>query len=301
MNLLFALLIDALIGDPDALWRRLPHPAVVMGRAVSALDSRLNRGGSQRLKGTAAIALLVVTGALISFAIEAIPTVGPVFSTILAAILIAQRSLVEHVKAVADGLDKGLAQARQAVSHIVGRDPETLDEAGVARAAIESCAENFSDGVVAPVFWYAVAGLPGIVVYKIVNTADSMIGHRNDQYRDFGWAAARLDDLLNFVPARLSGALICLTAKSMDAFKIMLREAGQHRSPNAGWPEAALAAALGVAIAGPRVYDGVETADPFMNAQGRRDAGANDIEAAIKLIWRAWGWLVVIAVLLTII
>ena len=155
--------------------------------------------------------------------------------------------------------------------------------------------------VVAPVFWFAIAGLPGIVVYKIVNTADSMIGHKTEQYREFGWAAARLDDLLNLIPARLCGALICLTAKSKDAFTVMLRDAGQHRSPNAGWPEAALAAALGIAIAGPRIYDGVETTDPFMNAQGRREATANDIEAAIGLIWRAWGWLVVIAVLLTVI
>ncbi len=300
MNLALALLIDAIVGEPKAVWTRVPHPVVIMGRCISALDAWLNRGSNRRLKGLVATAMLVVGGLLLGIAIARIPVVGLALEVIITAILIAQRSLVGHLQAVVTGLDRGLEPGREAVSHIVGRDPETLDEAGVCRAAIESCAENFSDGVVAPALWFAVAGLPGILVYKVVNTADSMIGHRTERHEEFGWAAARLDDLLNLVPARATGALFCLVAGSMQAFRVMLRDAGQHNSPNAGWPEAALAAALGVAIAGPRTYGGVTTESPYMNAEGRRGATAGDISAAIGLIWKAWGWIVAVAIVVAV-
>jgi adenosylcobinamide-phosphate synthase len=300
MSLAIALIIDAILGEPKAVWHRVAHPVVVMGWCISALDRWLNQGDNRRAAGVSALVILVAGGLLIALAIARLPVVGPALEIILAAILIAQRSLVDHLRAVADGLDRGLEQGREAVSHIVGRDPETLDEAGVCRAAIESCAENFSDGVVAPAFWFAIAGLPGILVYKLVNTADSMIGHRTSRHQEFGWAAARLDDLLNLVPARLSGALICLVAGSTKAFRVMLRDAGQHNSPNAGWPEAALAAALGVAIAGPRTYGGVTTESPYMNAEGRRDATGQDIRAAVGVIWQAWGWIVAVAIVLAV-
>jgi len=184
---------------------------------------------------------------------------------------------------------------------IVGRDTATLDQSGVARSAIESAAENFSDGVLAPAFWFLLLGLPGIMVYKIVNTADSMIGYRNDRYREFGWAAARFDDLLNWIPARLSGLLICAVSRTPRAFAIMRRDAPLHRSPNAGWPEAATAAAIGVAISGPRVYDGAMTDDPFVNPDGRRYLNARDIDAATALLWRVWGALVLGLGLLTLV
>lgn len=300
MSLVLALLFDALVGEPEVLWRRIPHPVVLIGRAVDALDRRLNTGLHRRLKGAVTIVALACLGAAVAYGLAALPRVGLVFEVLLGAMLLAQRSLVDHVEAVAAGLDIGLNQGRQAVAHIVGRDPDTLDEAGVARAAIESCAENFSDGVVAPAFWFAVAGLPGIVAYKIVNTADSMIGHRTDRHREFGWVTARLDDLVNLVPARLAGALICLASRSKGAFQVMLRDAGKHNSPNAGWPEAALGAALGVALAGPRTYGGKTTQSPYMNEGGRVEATADDVRDAVRIIWRAWGWVVTLAILLAL-
>ncbi|MEM1420728.1 MAG: adenosylcobinamide-phosphate synthase CbiB [Pseudomonadota bacterium] len=284
-----AMILDAVFGEPEPLWRRAPHPAVLMGRAVAWLDHTLNAGGARRIKGALAVVILAAAAGCLGLAISAIPVLGPVLSVLGAAILLAQKSLVEHVAAVADALRQGLAEARHAVSMIVGRDPETLDEPAVARAAIESCAENFSDGVIAPAFWFLVAGLPGILIYKAVNTADSMIGHRTEKHREFGWAAARLDDVLNLVPARLSGLLIAAAAVSAESVQVMWRDARLHKSPNAGWPEAATAGALGLALAGPRIYDGIETSDPYLNPEGRRVATASDIDATVALIWRAWG------------
>jgi adenosylcobinamide-phosphate synthase len=204
---------------------------------------------------------------------------------------------VQHVDAVAEGLGRSLHDGRSAVAQIVGRDPEALDEAGVSRAAIESAAENFSDGVVAPAFWFALCGLPGIVAYKVINTADSMIGHRSPRYVDFGWAAARLDDVLNWIPARLTGYLFLIVGGRLDAAAHMHRDAPGHRSPNAGWPEAAMAHVLGIALAGPRIYGGSLTEDPFMNPDGRRDARAQDIRRSVSMLWRAWAGLLGVAAL----
>ena len=187
---------------------------------------------------------------------------------------------------------RALEGGRRAVSQIVGRDPDVLDEAGVARAAIESLAENFSDGVVAPTFWLAVGGLAGGMAYKAVNTADSMIGHKSARHRDFGFASARLDDLVNLPASRLSALLIVLAAMiSKDTspsgtWRAVVRDAHHHRSPNAGWPEAAMAGALGLSLAGPRVYGGIMVDDATMGI-GRRDANARDIRAALKLYRRA--------------
>lgn len=291
LALAIALALDALLGEPDPLWRRVSHPVALMGRAVDALDRALNRGRFRRAKGVAAVAGLAGGAALLGWLAASAPGVGGLLSTLGAAILIAQRSLAEHVLAVAAALERSLPEGRVAVARIVGRDPETLDEAGVARAAIESAAENFSDGVAAPAFWFLVGGLPGILVYKLVNTADSMIGHRTERHRAFGWAAARLDDLLNLIPARLSGAALALASGRRAAWRAMAADARRHASPNAGWPEAAMAGALGLALAGPRVYQGVETRDPMLNAAGRRAATAADVRRATGLIWRAWALL----------
>ncbi len=218
---------------------------------------------------------------------------GILLAAIIASTLLAQRSLHDHVAQVATALDQhGLDAGRAAVSHIVGRDPQSLDEAGVARAAIESLAENFSDGVVAPAFWLAVAGLAGGAAYKAINTADSMIGHRTPRYAAFGFAAARLDDLVNLPASRLA-ALLLVAAAAMtsrkaaaEAWRAVVRDAAHHRSPNAGYPEAAMAGALGLSLAGPRVYGGTEVADALMG-NGRRDATAADIRAALALYRRA--------------
>ncbi len=281
-----AMALDAALGEPKWLWSRLPHPAVLMGRAVDFCDRRFNHGDARRLKGIATavalLALALASGALI----QSLP-LAPLWSLILTAILLAQRSLVDHVRAVADALRHSLPEGRRAVSMIVGRDPDQLDEHAVARAAIESAAENLSDGVVAPAFWFLIAGLPGILAYKIINTADSMIGHRTPRHEDFGWAAARLDDTLNYVPARLTALLIALTTKP-NALKTAAQDGPKHRSVNAGWPEAAMAAVLGLSLSGPRAYDGKMTTDPEMNAQGTRAATAADITAACGVLWRVW-------------
>jgi adenosylcobinamide-phosphate synthase len=292
-----ALALDALIGDPDWLWRRLAHPVVLVGACIGWLDRRLNletwSPAQRKLAGIGAVILLLAISILSGLAIEmALRQIA--FSSLLiglvASTLIAQRSLYQHVARVRTAFaDGGLADARSAVAMIVGRDPDQLDEAGVCRAAIESCAENFSDGVVAPVFWLALLGLPGLIAYKALNTADSMIGHLSPRYESFGWAAARLDDLVNLIPARLSGLLVAVVAPfaggtTATALRVMWRDAAKHRSPNAGWPESAMAGALGLALAGPRRYGTRIVDDVFLNAEARKDATPGDIGRALNLL-----------------
>jgi len=219
---------------------------------------------------------------------------------VAAAILLAQRSLVDHVRAVGDALRLSLADGRRTVARIVGRDTTALDRAGVARAAIESAAENLSDGVVAPALAFVVFGLPGLMIYKITNTADSMIGHRTPRHEQFGWAAARFDDLLNWVPARLTAALILLAHGRFDPAPV-LRDGPLHRSPNAGWPEAAMAVVLNVALSGPRSYNGVMTAFPWVWPEGRADPGPDQIDAACSALWRAWAGLLGLACLVALV
>ncbi|MEL6774288.1 MAG: adenosylcobinamide-phosphate synthase CbiB [Pseudomonadota bacterium] len=295
--LALAMIIDAILGEPKALWDRVPHPVVLMGRLITILEEGLNSGPLRHAKGVLALLILIlVCGAPALFL--SISLFQGVFEVVIAAILLSQRSLIDHVGAVTKGLSRSLEEGRSAVAQIVGRDVQTLDEQGVARAAIESGAENFSDGVVAPAFWFLLLGLPGIVVYKAINTADSMIGHRSDRYREFGWAAARLDDLVNLIPARLAGFLICAAGGGKAAAEIMMRDAWLHRSPNAGWPEAAMAASLGIRLAGPRVYDGALTDDPWLNAIADRPVTAKDIEASVTILWKAWAMLLAVAAVL---
>jgi adenosylcobinamide-phosphate synthase len=239
------------------------------------------------------VILLLAFSALSGFLIETVLrqiSFGNLLIGLIASTLIAQRSLYQHVARVRTAFaDGGLIEARRAVSMIVGRDPDQLDEAGVCRAAIESCAENFSDGVVAPVFWLALLGLPGLIAYKAINTADSMIGHLSPRYASFGWTAARLDDLVNLIPARLSGLLVAIVAPAAGgttatALQVMWRDATKHRSPNAGWPESAMAGALGLALAGPRRYGMRIVNDVFLNAEARKEATPDDIGRALNLL-----------------
>ncbi|MFX0543928.1 adenosylcobinamide-phosphate synthase CbiB [Roseovarius sp. S1116L3] len=295
--LALAMLLDAAMGEPRWIWSRLPHPAVLMGRAIDALERRLNRGRARRAKGMAALLLLCLgtwAAALV------ITQLGEVATVITAAILLAQRSLVDHVTAVATALRQTTEAGRKSVAMIVGRDTIAMEPADITRAAIESAAENFSDGVIAPLFWLALGGLPGLAVYKAANTADSMIGHRTPRFKAFGWAAARLDDLLNFIPARLSAALIVLLTQPRPSWEDITREARQHRSPNGGWPEAALARSIGVALSGPRAYGGQLQDYPFVNPDGLRNGGPAQIEAAVRMLWRAWGAVLVCACLVAL-
>lgn len=252
MILALAMILDALMGEPRWLWDRLPHPAAVMGQAISAGERHLNSGAGRRAKGVALIAGLC----LITMGVGLALSTSTLIEIILTAILLAQRSLVTHVQAVANALRLSLAEGRRAVGMIVGRETSDLTEPEIAKAAIESAAENLSDGVIAPAFWFALFGLPGIMVYKLVNTADSMIGYRNARYNQFGWAAARLDDVLNYVPARITAALIAAASLRFAPIQIAMAEGRNHASPNAGWPEAAMACAIDTPLGGSRRYFG---------------------------------------------
>lgn len=301
---LLALAIEAGVGYPDALFRKIGHPATWLGALIDALDRRLNCEGDpfalRRSKGVVALAMLLVIAAGVGTLIERAALALPFGWIALAAVssaLLAQRSLHAHVAAVAEGLTISLEDGRAAVAKIVGRDVSALDEAGVARAAIESLAENFSDGVVAPALWLAVFGLPGALAYKAVNTADSMIGHKSARYLAFGWAAARCDDLMNVLPARTAagllaaGAFLLGGASPGQALAAARRDAPNHVSPNAGWPEAAAAGALGLALGGPRAYGESGVVLGAILGQGRREATAADIRRALALYRRSLAFL----------
>ncbi|MEZ0279428.1 adenosylcobinamide-phosphate synthase CbiB [Methyloceanibacter sp.] len=298
---LLALLIEAMFGYPSSVSRAVRHPAAWMGRLIGMLDRDWNRESlshtQRRLTGVAALVMLILIVGIASYVIERsllLLPLGMVAVALAASTLIAQRSLYEHVARVASALESGdLETAREAVSHIVGRDTADLDEAGVARAAIESLAENFSDGVVAPVFWMLLGGLPGVAIYKAINTADSMIGHRTARHQDFGWASARLDDLVNLPASRLSVLLIAAAARidsadaAGEAIGTALRDAGKHASPNAGYPEAAMAGALGLALGGPRSYGGVPAGSDAWIGERRNGTTAADVHAALRLYVRS--------------
>jgi adenosylcobinamide-phosphate synthase len=292
--MLAAWAIEALFGWPDWLFRLVRHPVVWFGAIVRWLERRLNRehwAHAARYVGGAVSSLLAISLAtglawLISSALADTGT-GLVLEAMIASSLLASRSLYEHVANVARPLASGdIDSARRSVSLIVGRDPAQLDEGGIARASIESLAENSSDGVVAPLFWGAIFGLPGIVAYKAINTLDSMIGHRNSRYAAFGGFAARLDDLMNFLPARLTGLLIAVVSGQKRVFTITLQDASRHRSPNAGWPEAAMAGALGIRLSGPRVYGDRTSPEPWLNGDAP-DPSPGHLNQGLRLYVRA--------------
>ena len=292
---LLAILIELGIGYPEWLTRAIGHPVTWIGRLIDRCNRLLNRETAPKLRrlfGIMALTLVLGIVGAIAFVLQsrllALPF-GLVALAVLTSTMLAQRSLHRYVANVASALDEnGLEAAREAVSHIVGRDTATLDRAGVARAAIESLAENFSDGIVAPVLWLVLAGVPGIAVYKAINTADSMIGHRTPRYAEFGWAAAKLDDVVNLPASRLAAVLLIAAAalrkdtSAVRAWRTLRRDAARHRSPNAGYPEAAIAGALDLSLAGPRVYGGIRVEDAFMG-DGRREATVKDIRRALAL------------------
>ncbi len=301
--LLLAIILDMVVGDPDWLWRKLPHPVVGFGKVISILDQRLNRIRDNRQMrkklGILALAIMLllalVAGLLLVGLFGQLGILGFAFETVIVAVLIAQKSMSDHIKAIIEPLSTGdIEGARTAVSMIVGRQTAEMETSDIARSSIESLAENFSDGVVAPIFWYAILGLPGIFMYKMLNTADSMIGHKTVEHEDFGWASAKLDDVANWLPARISALLIAFAALislGVEPFKnaiwTVLNNASLHRSPNAGWPETAMAGALGIVLSGPRTYNGKITHEPYLNPTGRLKLTHLDLEAASKLFWLA--------------
>ncbi len=296
--LVIAILLDWLIGDPKRIYSHIFHPVQFMGEVLSWFEQSFNNlhvsFRMQKVRGAAALSLYLLIWCLVGAALTIIFDVAGIaglgLEILVVAILLGGRSLYLHVQDVCEALKfKTVEEARIAVGQIVGRDASALDDKGIARAAIESGAENLSDGFIAPALFYLLAGLPGIFIYKAVNTADSMIGHKTQRFIGFGWAAARLDDILNYVPARLTGFLIVLhsfmkTSRGKESWQVMIKDAGKHSSPNAGWPEAAMAGALELALAGPRVYRDMMKQDPWINARGRLDAGADDIWHSLRII-----------------
>jgi adenosylcobinamide-phosphate synthase len=289
--------IEAVLAYPAPLFRAIGHPVSWIGGLIAALDSRLNRPdysfAARRTAGAATVLLLLAAslgaGVILEMAARAIPYLGFALAVLVVATLIAGGNLDQHVRAVATALrTEGVAGGRRNIAAIVGRDADALDEAGICRAAIESLAENASDGVTAPALWYLVGGLPGMIGYKAINTADSMIGHLSERHRAFGWAAAKLDDLVNLPASRLTGlmfvaaAAIVPGASASSAWRAFRRDARLHRSPNAGWPEAAMAGALGLRLAGPRIYDGILVDDHWMG-DGRAEATVEDIDRALTI------------------
>lgn len=300
--LIAAMALDAVIGEPKWLWARLSHPAVLMGRAVGWCDARYNIGSHQKRNGILVLCALVIGAAAIGYILSQF---GGIITIIIAAILLAQKSLVTHVARVGDGLRMSLAEGRRQVAMIVGRDTSDMDEAAVARAAIESGAENLSDGVIAPAFWFLIGGLPGLMIYKITNTADSMIGYKTERHAQFGWAAARFDDLLNLIPARLTAILIALPLVPLPNLRAHMSavqsDACLHRSPNAGWPESAMARALNAALSGPRSYDGKMQDFPWVFPDGARQLTAATIDAACAMLWKAWAAMFAFVILIALV
>lgn len=301
LALIIAIIADAVLGDPAWVYRRLPHPIVLIGQVIAWADRGFNRESAAapaRRRAGLVVCMALTLGALLlgwwlQTLLLKLPG-GPLWLGLVMSTLIAQHSLFAHVADVAKAMElSGIEGGRIAVARIVGRDPEALDDAGIARAAIESLAENFSDGIVAPIFWGLVLGLPGMLAYKTINTMDSMIGHKTPRHLDFGRAAAKLDDAVNLPASRISALLLILAsivlrgANPAGAWRAVWRDARRHKSPNAGWPEAALAGALGFAIAGPRRYHGVLVSDPWMNDGGRWQLKAADIRESLALYWRA--------------
>ncbi|MEO9168270.1 MAG: adenosylcobinamide-phosphate synthase CbiB [Aestuariivirga sp.] len=307
-----ALLFESLIGYPTFLQNAVGHPVQWIGRLITFLDDGLNDEEAEpqqnKSSGVLAMVVLIAVCALpalaVQYALMKLPY-GYVLNVLLAIPFIAQHSLTQHVEAVAKALSNSPEDARSEVAKIVGRDVTALNQAGIAKAALESLAENASDGVVAPVFWYALLGLPGIVAYKAINTADSMIGHKSEKYLNFGWAAAKLDDLVNLPASRLTGLLFVVAAyaqgktASQNAWRSMRRDAQKHNSPNAGWPEAAMAGALGLQFGGARAYDGETLMLPTMGS-GRSPEGVKDIEDGLSLFRNAMALLIALGAVLAI-
>jgi adenosylcobinamide-phosphate synthase len=309
----FALVIEYFIGYPQSLQRAIGHPVEWIGKLIAYLDEGLNdpdaEDRDQRNHGMFVVIALCIAVGVPAFLLERLLLsfhYGWIINTLLATAFIAQKSLRDHVTAVARTLPQSIVAARKEVAKIVGRDPSTLDESGVAKAALESLAENTADGITAPIFWFAIAGLPGIVIYKAINTADSMIGHKSEKYLHFGCAAAKLDDLVNLPASRLTGLLFAGAAwfksktRAQAALNAMWRDASKHQSPNAGWPEAAMAGALDLKFGGPRQYDGEMVQLPYMG-DGRAQMTAADIERGLEVYDRALLILLALAAVLALV
>lgn len=287
LTLSIAIVLDAVAGEPKIIWEKFSHPVVLMGDIINLFEKNYNQGVNKTRNGILTIITLVIISMSVGGIIHLLPYTW-ILEVVIVAILLAYKSLVDHISLVSDASKSSLEESRLMVSKIVGRDVNALDESGVARSTLESAAENLSDGFVAPIFWYLLLGLPGILAYKMINTADSMIAHKNRKFMEFGWATAKLDDIVNFIPARVTAVLILISALQIKKINIVYRDAKLHRSPNAGWPETAIAVVLGVALAGPRSYNGQNGKDPFIHADGEHNLSSDHIDNGIKTLQKTW-------------
>ena len=298
--LVIAMLLDKRYGDPAEIWSKIPHPVVLFGKWISLADRNLNAGTNRRWKGILFLGISCFLLGAIGLVSDFIYG-GFIIDVLLAAILLAHKSLLDHLKEVVRELTISVSRGRLAVSKMVGRDVSELNTSEVSKAAVESAAEGFSDGVIAPCFWFLIFGLPGILIHKFVNTADSMVGYRNDNYSEFGWAAARVDDVLNWLPARITALLVLGAQNSFHLIKAVQADAPLHDSPNAGWPEAAMAYSLGIALGGGRTYEGKAFDLEYFNQNGRGVLEIGDINASMALIQKSHQVAVVIIVVIAII
>lgn len=287
LTLSIAIILDAITGEPRTIWEKFSHPVVLMGNIINWFERKYNHGFNKTRNGILTIITLVIISMSFGIVLHLLPYTW-ILEVVLVTILLAYKSLVDHISLVSNASKSSLEESRLMVSKIVGRDVNVLDEAGVSRSALESAAENLSDGFVAPIFWYLLLGLPGILGYKMINTADSMIAHKNEKFLEFGWATAKLDDIVNFIPARITALLILISGSQTRKINIVYRDAKLHRSPNAGWPEAAMAVVLGIALAGPRSYDGQNGKDPFINSDGEHSLSSYHIDNGIRILQKTW-------------
>jgi len=295
--LLLAILLDGWLGEPKFIWRKFHHPIILMGNLIKAFEVKLNTGEKKLRNGVLTIISLVIISICIGIVFDRLIG-GTLLEVFVVGILLAFRSLYDHIIGVTNGLRLSLGDGRIMVSRIVGRDVTEMDETNVVRSTIESAAENLSDGFIAPVFWYLILGLPGIIVYKMINTADSMIAYKSEKYNEFGWATAKTDDLANWFPARITSVLILLSTRNFNSWEIVRKNSKLHRSPNAGWPEGAMASCLKVALAGPRSYNGVVGSDSYINPEGRYDLVKSDINSCGKILWKTWSLMFLIVFIL---
>ncbi|MAR50632.1 MAG: cobalamin biosynthesis protein CobD [Rhodobacteraceae bacterium] len=294
--LLIAIILDAVAGDPKLIWDKVSHPVVLMGNAIDWFEKRYNQGPHKTRNGVFTIIALATFSISAGLIIYIFP-LHSVIEVVLIAILLAYKSLVDHISGVSEASKISLEESRLMVSKIVGRDVNILNESGVARSTLESAAENLSDGFIAPIFWYCLLGLPGILAYKMINTADSMIAHKNERFKEFGWATAKLDDIVNFVPARVTALLLLIAGFQITKITTVYRDSKLHRSPNAGWPETAMAVVLGIALAGPRSYNGQKGKDPYINVDGEHELSSYHIDNGIRLLQKTWFLTLILVVL----
>lgn len=287
LPLLVGWFLDLIFGDPS----KLPHPIVWFGKSIAFFEHHLNKGSHRKLKGALVAIGLIVSVFVITYLIRhylnLLPSItgkgwGWVFDSILVFFCLAGTTLIREVREVFLAVDRSLEEGRKQVARIVGRDTTELSAQEVRTAALETLAENLSDGVIAPLFWFAILGVPGMLTYKMINTLDSMIGYKTERYRDFGCWAAHIDDVANYIPARLTALLMAIASPRKSLLRFIWRNGRRHASPNSGYPEAALAGILNCRFGGPHYYFGQLFPKPYIG-ENERELTTTDMKHAVRI------------------